>query len=246
MLPAGAPFPLRVEIRRKVYHSRAGEVEALRDLRFEIKEAETLCIMGASGAGKSTTLRIVLGLDRDFDGEVEPDPSRIRSAAVFQEPRLLPWRDVETNVRLALPRRDRDRNLDLLFAGLGLEPWRRRFPGELSLGMARRVALARALAIEPELLVLDEPFVSLDDQSASELRRLVFAEAQRHSCAVLLVTHDLVEAVQAADRLLLLSPRPATVLADLAIHEPAAARSRGWAERMRAELARTYPEVVAE
>jgi NitT/TauT family transport system ATP-binding protein len=245
MPPAGAFFPLRIDIRRKLYRSRAGEVEALRDLSFELRPGETLCVMGPSGAGKTTALRILLGLDRDFEGSVEPDPATIRSAAVFQEPRLLPWRNVETNVRLALPRAERDRDLDELFASLGLAPSRKRYPGELSGGMARRVALARALAVGPDLLVLDEPFVSLDDQSAAELRQVVFREARRRASAVLLVTHDLVEAVQAADRLLLLGPRPARVLAEIAITQPETERSRAWSERMRAELAERYPEVVA-
>jgi NitT/TauT family transport system ATP-binding protein len=246
MPPAGASFLLRLEVRRKVYRSRGGEVEALRELRFELNAAETLCIMGPSGAGKSTALRILLGLDRDFAGEVAPDPARIRSAAVFQEPRLLPWRDVDTNVRLALPRAERGRDLDDLFRDLGLAPWRGRYPGELSLGMARRVALARALVIRPELLVLDEPFVSLDSQAAAELRRVVFGAAGRLACAVVLVTHDLVEAVQAADRLLLLGPRPAGVVAEIPLPGSTAERSRAWAETMRAELARRYPEVVGQ
>ena len=112
--------------------------------------------------------------------------------------------------------------------------------------MGRRVALARALVVRPQLLVLDEPFVSLDSQAAAELRQVVFGEARRLACSVILVTHDLVEAVQAADRLLLLGPRPARGVADIPIATSFSERSRAWAEQMRAELARRYPEVVAQ
>jgi NitT/TauT family transport system ATP-binding protein len=244
--PAVSPL-ISVRIERKVYR-RAGEapVEAVRGLGFTISPGETVCLIGPSGAGKSTTLRILLGLDRDFEGRVDPDPGRLSSAIVFQEPRLLPWRSVEVNVRLALPRSERGRDLDTLFADLGLAPWRSRFPGELSLGMARRVALARALAGKPALLVLDEPFVSLDDRAAAELRAVVFGEALRSAGSVLMVTHNLSEALGVADRLLLLTPRPATLLADIPIREPRATRGRDWAAALRADLASRYPQTVLD
>lgn len=237
---------LRVDIASKVYGAGGAEaVEAVRDLAFAVAPGEIACIIGPSGAGKTTTLRILLGLDHAYEGSVTPDPARAGIAMVFQEPRLLPWRSVEQNVRLALPRPERGRDLDALFESLGLTPWRGRYPGALSLGMARRVALARALAQKPRILVLDEPFVSLDDNAASALRAIVVESVTRAGMAVLMVTHNVGEAIEIADRLLLVSPRPASLIATVPLDRPRPHRNRAWIEEQRAALANRYPGVIA-
>jgi NitT/TauT family transport system ATP-binding protein len=242
---ADAPV-LSVAIRRKVYGAGGSEpVEAVRDLAFSLNRAEITCLIGPSGAGKTTTLRILLGLDPDYDGSVTPDPAQAGISMVFQEPRLLPWRTVEQNVRLALPRPERGRDLDALFASLGLTPWRGRFPGALSLGMARRVALARALALQPRILVLDEPFVSLDDAAAAALRAIVVETVERAGVSVLMVTHNVAEAIEIADRLILLSPRPASLTATVPLALPRGQRDRAWADATRRDLAIRYPGVIA-
>jgi NitT/TauT family transport system ATP-binding protein len=243
--PAVAPI-LTLTVRRKVYRPVGAEpVEAVRDLVVSVRAGETLCLIGPSGAGKTTTLRILLGLDRDFEGGLTTRPG-LRIGMVFQEPRLLPWRSVEENVRLSLPRAERGQSLDALFDELGLTEWRGRYPRALSLGMARRVALARALALAPGLLVLDEPFVSLDDAAAASLRAAVFGSAASRGAAVLMVTHNVPEALAVADRLLLLSGRPASLAAEVPIPTPRAERGRGWAEAMRRDLAARHPGTVAE
>ncbi len=235
---------LRVAVAGKTYRPKGAEpVEAVRDLAFSIREGEIVCLIGPSGAGKTTTLRILLGLDTDFAGEVA---GAEQAGIVFQEPRLLPWRSVEHNVRLGLAKAERGRDLDALFARLGLTPWRGRFPGALSLGMQRRVALARALAGGPRVLVLDEPFVSLDDNAASELRALVVDTVDAAGMSVLMVTHNVAEAIAIADRLLLVSRRPATLVADITLERPRPQRDRAWADATRTSLAARHPDVIAD
>lgn len=241
---ADAKPVLRVAVAGKTYRPKgAAPVEAVRDLAFTIREGEIVCLIGPSGAGKTTTLRILLGLDTDFTGEIA---GAEQAGIVFQEPRLLPWRSVEHNVRLGLAKPDRGRDLDALFDRLGLLPWRDSFPRALSLGMQRRVALARALAGGPKVLVLDEPFVSLDDNAAAELRALVVDTVDAAGMSVLMVTHNVAEAIAIADRLLLVSRRPATLVADITLDRPRRLRDRAWADATRTSLSARHPEVIAD
>ena len=214
MQPVGAVVPLRVDIAEKTFRSvQGGLVTAIRGLSFEVRQGEFACLLGPSGCGKTTTLRILLGLDKDFSGSFQlPEGGSNRIAAVFQEPTLLPWRTVEQNVRLALPKNLRDANLDWLFDSLGLGGMRSLFPSELSLGLARRAALARAFATEPAVLLLDEPFASLDGQTAERLRHLLLFVWSARPMTALMVTHNLLEALMLSDRIIVLSPRPAHVL----------------------------------
>ncbi|MCA1493941.1 ATP-binding cassette domain-containing protein [Ensifer sp. NBAIM29] len=213
MQPAGVA-PLKVDIAEKTFRSAEGvTIDVLRRLSFEVRQGEFACLLGPSGCGKTTTLRILMGLDRDFSGRYQlPEGSSKHIAAVFQEPVLLPWRTVEQNVRLALPPRFRGKNLDSLFEILGLSAMRSFYPSELSLGLARRAALARAFATEPSVLFLDEPFASLDERTADRLRRLLISVWAARPTTVLMVTHNLREALLLADRIIVLTPRPAQVL----------------------------------
>ncbi|MCA1367275.1 ABC transporter ATP-binding protein [Bradyrhizobium sp. BRP14] len=211
---AGAAATLKVDITEKTFRSAKGvTIAALRGLSFEVRRGEFACLLGPSGCGKTTTLRILMGLDRQFLGSYQfPESGSNRIAAVFQEPVLLPWRTVEQNVRLALPRNLRDKDLNSLFEILGLSAMRSLYPSELSLGLARRAALARAFATEPAVLFLDEPFASLDERTADRLRRLLMTIWAARPTTALMVTHNLREALLLADRIILLSPRPAQVL----------------------------------
>jgi NitT/TauT family transport system ATP-binding protein len=221
---------LEVRITRKIYQSASGgALEALRDMAFTLKSGTVGALVGPSGSGKTTLLRIITGLDTDYAGEVWlPDHGRL--GMVFQEPRLLPWRTVEQNVRLGAPDATDD-DLDALFDALGLAAHRRHFPTELSLGQARRVALARAFAVKPDLLVLDEPFVSLDAALARHLRDELAALVTSRQVTTLIVTHSMDEAIGLADRIFLLSPGPAHVVGEVQIARP---RARHTAEEVAA------------
>jgi NitT/TauT family transport system ATP-binding protein len=214
---------LEVDISGKTFRNAAGGThEVLAPVKFALQSGEVGVLIGPSGCGKSTMLRIILGLDRDFDGHVARPPEA-RIGMVFQEPRLLPWRSVEQNVRLAAPDVT-DAKLAELFRILELDAHRSHFPGELSLGLARRVALARAFAVEPDLLVLDEPLASLDDALAGRLRDEI-------------VTHSLDDAIRLGDRLFVLSSRPARIVQEVPISTPRAKRGEAELGRIRAELA---------
>ena len=237
MSPAGARDRLDVNIKQKSFRAASGgKLQVLGELVFSLGSGEVAALVGPSGCGKTTLLRIVAGLDRDFDGNVA-FPAHGRLAMVFQEPRLLPWRTVEQNVRLAASRAT-DAGLEMLFRTLGLEAHRDHYPGELSLGLARRVALARAFAVEPDVLLLDEPFVSLDDALAARLREELAELVNRRPVTTLLVTHNVEEAIGLADRLLLLSISPARILADVSVARPRAAHTAGELAALREEIAR--------
>ena len=227
---------LEVDITGKTFRSAAGEThEVLAPVNFSLGSGEVGVLIGPSGCGKSTMLRIILGLDHDFQGAVARPP-KARIGMVFQEPRLLPWRSVEDNVRLAAPEVS-DAKLAELFRILELEAHRSHYPGELSLGLARRVALARAFAVEPDLLVLDEPLASLDDALAGRLRDEIATLVASRPVMTLLVTHSLDDAVRLGDRLFFLSPRPARIIREVPIVAPRAQRDNAEIERSRAELA---------
>jgi ABC-type nitrate/sulfonate/bicarbonate transport system ATPase subunit len=237
MFPAGGPGRLDVHIKRKFYRAASGgRLHVLGELSIALANGEVAAIVGPSGCGKTTLLRIIVGLDHDFEGSVSL-PAHGRLGVVFQEPRLLPWRTVEQNLRLVAPQAS-EAALDALFATLGLAEHRRHYPGELSLGLARRVALARAFAVEPELLVLDEPFVSLDAALAARLRAELVELVSRRPVTTLLVTHDVEEAIGLADRVLLLSASPARLLGDFPIERPRVARTADQVEAIRAAIER--------
>lgn len=212
-------------------YAKTGPVFA--DVALQIRRREIVCLLGGSGCGKSTLLRVLAGLEPAAAGSVRfldqpltrPHP---RSALVFQQASLLPWLNVFDNAGFgldfkhqpAIAAATRKARVDTALAAVGLAERSRAWPAELSGGQAQRVALARALAREPELLFADEPFSALDAITRAEMQRLLVELVHRWHAAVLLVTHDIDEAILVADRVLLMAGQPGRIRRDWTVDIP--------------------------
>jgi len=212
---------LKVDIRRKTYDPIGSrqQMPVIENLSFEAAEAEFVCILGPSGCGKSTLLNLIAGLDTSYEGAIGFAPGvKDHLAYVFQTPRLLPWRTVAQNLALVLPdAAARKAHAAEILAEVGLADFADAFPGQLSLGMQRRAALARAYVTLPKLMLMDEPFVSLDEETAERLRDLLVALWRARPTTILFVTHDSREAIRLGDRLILLSASPCHVLREIVV-----------------------------
>lgn len=196
---------------------RFGDRVVVDDLDVEIRPGQFVALLGASGCGKSTLLRILAGLDQDVDGTVTVARRR---AVGFQAPRLMPWKKVWRNVVLGLPGRPDRAVAEAALAEVGLSHRVDVWPKVLSGGEAQRAALARALVRRPDLLLLDEPFSALDALTRITARQLVGDVWERHRCAVLLVTHDVEEALVLADRVLVMIDGRIGYDADVPLERP--------------------------
>lgn len=232
-LRANTPLPkepmLAISQLRKVYEGAGRTVEAIRDVTFSLKKGELVCIVGPSGAGKTTLLRCIAGLLAPTSGhvllagrEVEgPSPGM---AVVFQEygRSLFPWMRVWQNVELPLKEKgkavqERRRLVKESLEAVGLKDAHGAYPWQLSGGMQQRVAIARAIAFEPQVLLMDEPFASVDAQTRAELEDLVRTIWARLGVTIVFVTHDIDESVYLADRVVVLSASPTTVMDEIPI-----------------------------
>lgn len=215
---------LAVRIARKRFpgDGRTPAHTAIEGLSFDVPRGQFCCIVGPSGCGKTTLLNIAAGLDTDVEGGVgTAGGGAPRAGYMFQAPRLLPWLSVRENVDIVLDdaARAEGRGEELL-RRMDLGGFLEAYPGKLSGGMRRRVALARAFAIRPELLLLDEPFVSLDMPVGNRLRGMLLELWGAQPTTVLFVTHDLAEAVYLADRIVFLSKPPSRVALDVEVDIP--------------------------
>ena len=198
-------------------------------IQLEVDPGELIALLGPSGCGKSTLLRLVAGLERPRAGEIladgipieGPDPSRV---VVFQDPTLYPWRTVRDNVALGLEARSQLRRqrarVDAALSLVGLSEFATAYPHQLSGGMAQRAALARALVNDPRLLILDEPLGKLDSLTRVAMQGELVSLWRRHGFTALLVTHDIEEAILLANRVVVLSERPARIVAEVRVDRP--------------------------
>lgn len=199
----------------------AKEHIAITHFRLAVASGEFVCLVGPSGCGKTTLLNIIAGLDQAYEGQIIFNQrSSPHIGYVFQNPRLLPWRTVKENIDLVLNDNIAPETVDTLLDAMQLTQFQHVYPERLSLGMSRRVAIIRAFAINPDLLLMDEPFVSLDAQTARQTRQLLMRLWLQRPHTVLFVTHDLREALAIADRIVFLSSAPMTTVTELKVTIP--------------------------
>jgi NitT/TauT family transport system ATP-binding protein len=224
---------IRVDHVNKSFAGRHGSISIMQDISFEVADSDFLAIVGPSGCGKSTLLRLIQGLDHPTGGKIVFRDQPVttvcsKMAMVFQSFALYPWLTVAQNVAFGIEALgwpvDRIKTqVDRYISVTGLDGFQEAFPRELSGGMRQRVGLARALAVEPSVLLMDEPFSSLDPLTAESLREEIlqlWRDPDLPPDAVLLVSHNIEEAIQLADRIIVLSLRPSHVLADVKVDLP--------------------------
>jgi NitT/TauT family transport system ATP-binding protein len=210
-----------LEVRHVFKHF--GDLEVLRDISFTVGRGEIVALLGPSGCGKSTLLNMVANLEPHDSGDILLNDQAIarydqwhRVAYMFQEDRLLPWRSVRDNVTFGLEaqrlsKEERRRRADVVLEMVGLSAFARAWPHQLSGGMRSRVALARSLVVEPDILLMDEPFSKLDPQTRTQMHEEMLRIQAMKNMTVLFVTHDVEEAVILADRIVLMAPRPGRI-----------------------------------
>jgi NitT/TauT family transport system ATP-binding protein len=232
IMPKGRRMTAEISVEKLVYRFGGAASGTLGPIDFSLKVGERLALLGASGVGKSTLLMLLAGLVRPHGGGVSiggvavtgPSP---RATVMFQRPALLPWASVADNIRIGLdfsgltrrdPRLAKER-VEALLATVGLADRASAMPSELSGGQQQRVALARALAPDPEVLLLDEPFSALDITTRETLRADIARIAEARRMTVVLVTHDIADALAIATRAIVLGGRPASIRADMGVGE---------------------------
>ncbi len=238
-----------IHIRSKTYpakHRKQPDHQIISEFDLAVSGNEFVCLVGPSGCGKTTLLNIIAGLDEHFDGEIllGKQHKRPRIGYVFQSPRLLPWHTVRENIELAAESKLSTDMVDSLLQTMQLSAHQHSYPEHLSLGMSRRVSIIRAFAIDPDILLMDEPFVSLDAPTARQVRDLLVRLWQQRPHTVLFVTHDLREAIALADRLIFLSASPMHVVSEIIVPLQQEQRNDEKAvERFRQQLLDKHPAI---
>lgn len=209
---------LVIEQLSKKFSTPAGDVQALKEINLSIKKGELITVIGPSGCGKSTLLKIIAGLDQQYDGLATLNGTHIQHPGrdrgfIFQEPRLFPWLNVERNIAADLSLREVEnrRRVDEMLKLVHLEDFAKSYPKELSGGMAQRVAIARSLVRSPEVLLLDEPFGALDAFTRTHMQDVLLDIWKYQGTTMILVTHDIDEAVYLADRVVVMHARPGRI-----------------------------------
>jgi NitT/TauT family transport system ATP-binding protein len=216
---------INIEIKKKIFPLKTQNKQSqnliFKNLNFTIKKGQFVSFFGPSGCGKTTLLNIISGLDKDFDGSVQTykDATNSNISYMFQAPRLFPWLTAIENIKYPINKRKNCEKIAFeLIKKIGLEKYKNQYPNKLSGGMQRRVALARAFAPNPDILLLDEPFISIDKKVSNLLRKLLVTLWKKYKPIIVFVTHDLDEAIELADRICFLSNLPSKILLDYEVN----------------------------
>jgi NitT/TauT family transport system ATP-binding protein len=209
----------------RTFQSGRETTVAVKGINLSLEPGSFTAMVGRSGCGKSTLLHIAAGLDTGYEGAFAREPTDATLACLFQQPRLLLWLTARNNVAFVLEgrgvaRREARRRADEMLELVGLAAASGKFPAQLSGGMQQRVSLARALAVDPDLLLMDEPFSALDELTAAHLREELVALCAQKARTVLFVTHNIQEACYLAERVIVLSAHPGTMVGDVAVDVP--------------------------
>jgi NitT/TauT family transport system ATP-binding protein len=221
---------LEINSLRKIFHIKGSSLTVLDGIDFSVNKGEMICILGRSGCGKSTLLKMLAGFLSPSSGEIllngkpvaDPGPDR---CVVFQEDTLFPWLTVKENIAFGLKGQTRDKKafdeeVERFLSLVGLSEFRNYLPREISGGMKQRVALARVLILKPEVLLMDEPFASLDAQTREEMQNFLLSLWENLSHTIIFVTHDVTEAVTLADRILVMSKDPGRICEEIRVDLP--------------------------
>lgn len=238
---SGNPYKIEIKGVSFDYIEKKKSFEALKNINLNIRSGEFVCILGSSGCGKSTLLSLLTGLNRAKEGKILVDGEEIKGpgidrAVVFQHYSLFPWLTVKGNVLFGIKqsgkkysKKERDELADSYIESVGLASAKNRYPNQLSGGMKQRVAVARALALESDILLLDEPFGAIDPKLRLELQELVSKLCVEHKKTVVFITHDIDEAILLADRVVVMEPKKVRSILKVNLPHP----------RVRDELVRT-------
>ena len=239
MSPSDKMNEFKIIINKKVFplknESKEGKNLIFKDLKFTIKKGQFLSLFGPSGCGKTTLLNIISGLDKDYNGHIQPWSKKTFQKVnkegisqkysfsdisyMFQSPRLFPWLTTIENIKYPIKKqKNAEKVANDLLKKVGLEKYKNQYTNKLSGGMQRRVAMARAFAPSPNILLLDEPFISLDKKISNSLRKLLIQLWKKNKPIIIFVTHDLDEAIELADRIIFLSNLPSKILLDYEIN----------------------------
>lgn len=216
---------IQIDIKNKTFTTAdSHQHTAIKNLKLSLPSNKFICLVGPSGCGKTTLLNIIANLDTQYQGQILIGQAQQRLQPkigyVFQNPRLLPWRTVRENIELVLTRQQSPEIIDSILDTMQLTEIQHTYPQHLSLGMSRRVSIIRAFAVNPDILLMDEPFVSLDAPTARQVRNLLITLWQQRPHTILFVTHDLREAIALADRLIFLSASPMAVINEIDVNIP--------------------------
>jgi len=240
---------LDVAIKDKYYAN--SDLVVLKEIQFSVKPGEFVAIIGPSGSGKTTLLNMISGLEEATEQTLLCNSKPLNGGKafplgyVFQQPRLMPWLTVNENIQLVLPT-TQETIIKTLLAQVGLAGKGDYYPKQLSGGMQRRVAIARAFAVNPELILLDEPFNSLDAPTAATLRLLLADLCKSRGSTVVFVTHDLSEAINLADRIIFMSHSPSSIIHQTTVDLPKPRTESGSNElAWQAKLMNQYPQILS-